>query len=191
MSTAKVELLDALAADAYAEGEFLLASGRTSSFFIDCKRVTLLASGHRLVGQACLEVIAEAWPEAKAVAGVALGGCPIASAVAFASALSDGSTLDAVYVRKAAKAHGSKKLIEGAQGLATNDPIVLLEDTVTTGGSSIKAVNALKEAGLNVAGVLALVDREEGAAQAFSAAGIDFSAMFSVRDVARRHKERA
>jgi orotate phosphoribosyltransferase len=112
-----------------------------------------------------------------AVAGVELGGCPLASAVAMTS-FGTKQPLDAVYVRKAAKGHGTKKLLEGADALEKGARLVILEDTVTTGGSTLRAVASIREAGFDVSGVLAVVDRSEGGSEAIREAGLYFSALF-------------
>ncbi len=177
------ELLKLIVERGYRRGEFTLASGRTSDFFIDCKPAVLSARGHVLVGDALLAAISKHASAAVAVAGVAVGGCALASAVATRSA--NGPGLDAVYVRKAAKGHGSQKRIEGADGLAEGASIVLVEDTVTTGGSSIRAAQALQEAGFGVACVIAIVDRQEGAAEAFEAASLPFQSLFTREDILR------
>jgi orotate phosphoribosyltransferase len=173
-----VDLLAMLRAHSYRKGTFQLASGRTSDFFIDCKTTVLRAEGHVLAGRALLEAIRSLDSNPVAVAGVALGGCPLASAVAYCS-MEEGCPIDAVYVRKSAKDHGTGRSIEGAGHLAAGAVMVLVEDTVTTGGSSLRAVEQLQKAGYNVAAVLALVDREEGAKAAFEAAGVPFRALYS------------
>lgn len=162
----------------YRKGTFQLASGRTSDFFIDCKTTVLRAEGHVLAGRALLKAIRALDAHVVAVAGVALGGCPLASAVAYCSA-EEGTPIDAVYVRKAAKEHGTGRRIEGAAHLPVGAVMVLVEDTVTTGGSSLRAVKELQSAGYKVAAVLALVDREEGAKAAFETAGVPFRALYS------------
>lgn len=177
-------LLDRLRANAYRRGTFRLASGRESDFFIDCKRVVLTAYGHYLAG---VTLFLELQDLARAhgleyVAGVELGGCPLASAVATISSI-NGLPLGALYVRKAPKDHGTGATVEG---LGPDGPgrsrVVLLEDVVTTGGSSIRAVEALRDAGCTVVGVVALVDRLEGAGAAFTAAGVPFRALFTRDD---------
>ena len=173
-----MELLAMLREHSYREGTFQLASGRTSDFFIDCKTSVLRADGHVLAGRALLEAIRALEPSPVAVAGVALGGCPLASAVALCSAL-DGDPIDAVYVRKTTKEHGTGRSIEGAAHLAPGSALVLVEDTVTTGGSSLRAVEQLRAAGFAVVAVLALVDREEGAHKTFEAADVPFRALYS------------
>ena len=171
-------LLAMLREHSYRKGTFQLASGRTSDFFIDCKTTVLRAEGHVLAGRALLDAIRSLDAEPVAVAGVALGGCPLASAVAYCS-VGDGPPIDAVYVRKSAKGHGTARSIEGAAHLTPGAPLVLVEDTVTTGGSSLRAVEQLQNAGFEVVAVLALVDREEGAKDAFAAAGVSFKALYS------------
>jgi orotate phosphoribosyltransferase len=174
-------LLALLHTHSFKRGRFTLASGRESDFFIDCKQTVLLAEGHALVAQLMLQSIERLPRSPQAVAGVALGGCPLASAVAMGSAGSH-RPLDAVYVRKSTKEHGSKRTLEGDGHLAQGAPIVVLEDTVTTGGSTLQAVERLRERGLDVVGVIALVDRREGGAQAIEAHGLHFSTIFGRED---------
>jgi orotate phosphoribosyltransferase len=157
-----------------------LASGRESDFFIDCKQAVLTAEGHALVGELLFEAL-EALPPCDVVAGVELGGCPLASAVALVS-FHRGKPLNAVYVRKEAKDHGSKRLVEGDKSLATGARVAMLEDVVTTGGSTLKAVEKLSSCGATVVGVVALVDRLEGGAEAIRAAGLPFVSICTRRD---------
>ena len=166
----------------FRRGRFVLSSGRHSDFFIDCKPVVLTAEGHALVGAALLQKIKDELSiDVDAVAGVELGGFPLASAVAAAS-WTKGKPLDAVYVRKAVKDHGTRKLIEGAGHLPTHANLVLFEDTITTGGSALRALQPLLEAGYSVSAVIALVDRLEGGAKAIRNAGIDFHALYTRHD---------
>ncbi|MCC6663970.1 MAG: orotate phosphoribosyltransferase [Polyangiaceae bacterium] len=148
----------------------ILASGRESDFFIDCKQSVLTAEGHALAGELMFNALSEI-PECDAVGGVELGGCPLASAVSLVS-FQRGRPLPALYVRKARKDHGSAKLVEGDKALRPGLRVALLEDVITTGGSSLKAVEALKSAGAEVVGILALVDREEGGAETIRDAGL-------------------
>ena len=149
----------------------LLASGKESDFFIDCKQTILTAEGHALVGELMFEAVRTTFPQAGGVAGVELGGCPLASSVALVSH-QRGHDLPAFYVRKDAKDHGTKKLVEGDKSLRPGLEIVMLEDVVTTGGSTLKAVDKLRAAGATVTGVVALVDRKEGGREAIEAAGL-------------------
>jgi len=148
----------------------VLASGKESDFFIDCKQTVLTAEGHALVGELMFALLAEL-PACDAVGGVELGGCPLASAVSLVSH-QKGRDLPAFYVRKARKDHGSSKLVEGDKSLFPGIRVVLLEDVVTSGGSSLSAVQALHAAGARVVGIAALVDRQEGGAEAIRAAGL-------------------
>ncbi len=163
-------LLALLKARSYERRRVTLASGRESDFFIDCKQSALTAEGHALIGELMLDAV-RTFPDCQAVAGVELGGCPLASAVSLLS-FQRGEPLDALYVRKEVKDHGSKKLVEGDKSLHSGLRVVLLEDVITTGGSSLKAKEKLEQAGACVLGIVALVDREEGGAEALLAAGV-------------------
>ncbi len=175
------QLLELLRERGFRRGSFVLSSGKESDFFIDCKPVALLARGHVLIGEALLERIRDLPGSLSAVAGVELGGCPLASAVAYASAESD-DPLDAVYVRKEAKAHGTRKVLEGVDGLTPGARLAIVEDTVTTGRSTLRAIDAVREAGFKVAGVVAVVDRLEGGAKVITDAGVSFSALYDRTD---------
>jgi orotate phosphoribosyltransferase len=174
-------LLELLRERSFARKKVVLASGRESDFFIDCKQAVLTAEGHKLVGEKML-CAARAFGDVVAVAGVELGGCPLASAVALTSALSGARPLDAIYVRKEAKDHGSRRHIEGDTRLGPGARIALLEDVITTGGSTLKAAEKLRAAGYEVAGVVALVDRLEGGREAIEAAGLRVIALYTRRD---------
>jgi orotate phosphoribosyltransferase len=177
---AHARLRELLRDRSFARRRVVLASGKESDFFIDCKQTVLTAEGHALVGELMLAALAEL-PSCDAVAGVELGGCPLASAVALTSHLR-GTPKDAVYVRKDAKDHGSKRLLEGDTRLANGAALVILEDVTTTGGSTLKAVEKLRAAGFRVSGVIALVDRLEGGRDAIEAAGLPFVALYTRRD---------
>jgi orotate phosphoribosyltransferase len=159
----------------------VLASGKESDFFIDCKQAVLTAEGHALVGPLMREAIAGFAVRAEAVAGVELGGCPLASAVAFAS-FEAGAPLDAVYVRKEAKDHGSKRLLEGDGRLVKGAHVAIVEDVITTGGSTLKAAEKLRAAGYEIAGVVALVDRLEGGRETLEGAGYAVTALYTRKD---------
>ncbi len=174
-------LLSLLRERSYARKRVVLASGKESDFFIDCKQTVLLAEGHALVGAALFEALSRLDPPPRAVAGVALGGCPLASSVALISQ-QRGAPLDAVYVRKATKGHGSARRVEGDSHLPPGARIAVVEDVVTTGGSTLEAVACLRAQGYEVCAVVALVDRREGGADAIEAAGIAFEALFGRED---------
>ncbi len=173
-------LLELLRTQAFERRKVVLASGRESDFFIDCKQAVLSAEGHALAGEVLLDALA-ALPSCVAVAGVELGGCPLASAVALTS-FRRGEPLDAVYVRKDAKDHGSRRLLEGNHRLPAGARIALLEDVVTTGGSTLKAAAKLQGAGYEVVSVVALVDRLEGGREAIEQAGHLLVALFTRED---------
>jgi len=181
MSKTERELLvDLLRERSFERKRVVLASGRESDFFIDCKQAALTAEGHALLGSLMFEAL-DALPRCEAVAGVELGGCPLASAVSLTSFVR-GRPLPAFYVRKEAKDHGSKRLVEGDRSLVPGMPIVMLEDVVTTGGSTLKAVEKLTAAGGRVVGVVAIVDRLEGGAEAIRAAGLPLVSLCTRRD---------
>ena len=150
-------------------GSFVLSSGRTSDLYIDARMTTMDPRGLALIGPLGLETIASAGWQAQSVGGLTLGADPIAYAIAYASATTD-TPLRAFTVRKEAKAHGTGKLIEGP--FVRGDRVVVIEDSITTGASALKAAAAIREQGGNVLGVLAVVDREEGGRAAIEADGL-------------------
>jgi orotate phosphoribosyltransferase len=168
--TGRARLIDLLRELSFERRKVILASGRESDFFIDCKQTILTAEGHALVGELMFQALGEL-PACDAVGGVELGGCPLASAVSLVS-FQKGRPLAGFYVRKERKDHGTAKLVEGDKSLRPGMRIALLEDVVTTGGSSLKAVETLKVAGAVVVGIIALVDRQEGGAETIRAAGL-------------------
>lgn len=173
------ELLQLLATLSFRQGRVKLASGRESDFFIDCKQAVLTAKGHALVGDLMLDALRQLSTGCDAVAGVELGGCPLASAVSLVS-YQRGRPLPALYVRKAVKDHGSRRMIEGP--LQPGMRVVILEDVVTTGGSTMHAVEMLRQAGANVVGVVVLVDRLEGGAEALSNSGLELMSLYTRHD---------
>jgi orotate phosphoribosyltransferase len=173
----RARLLELLRERSFARKRVVLASGKESDFFIDCKQTVLTAEGHALVG----ELMLDALPPCDAVAGVELGGCPLASAVSLVS-FQRGTPKDAVYVRKEAKDHGSKRDLEGNTRLSPGAKLVMLEDVTTTGGSTLKAVEKVRAAGYVIAGVVTLVDRMEGGREAIEAAGLPIVALYTRRD---------
>ena len=158
-------LLQRLAREAYRRGTFKLASGRQSEHYVNCKPVSLSGQGLALISRAMLAHVEE---DATAVAGLTLGADPLVSGVAMAAALS-GRPLDALIVRKQAKGHGTAAWLEGPLP-ETGSIVTVLEDVVTTGGSALKAVQQLQDAGYRVQRVITIVDREEGGAAAMESA---------------------
>ena len=172
-------LLQLLAERAYRHGSFTLASGRSSDHYVNCKPVSLSGEGLALLSARMLELVE---PEAVAVAGLTLGADPLVSGVAQAAALT-GRPLDALIVRKEAKGHGTGAWLEGPLP-AAGSRITVLEDVVTTGGSSLKAVKQLREAGYTVERVVTIVDRQEGGLEAMTAAGLELRSLFLLEEVA-------
>jgi len=162
-------LVQLLAARSARRGNFTLASGRQSSLYIDARLTTMTPDGQQLVGALGLRAILGAGWEADAVGGLTMGADPIAYAICHASAGSD-HPVRAFTVRKEAKAHGTGKLVEGPLG--SGDRAVVVEDTITTGGSAARAIDAVRQAGAVVLGVLALVDREEGGREHLESLGV-------------------
>lgn len=175
MTTATLSRLAELLADRSAKrGDFVLASGRRSSLYVDCRITTMSPEGQLLIGRAGLAALAASGWSVDAVGGLTLGADPIAYAIAHASALAAEAQrapmLRAFTVRKEAKQHGTGKLIEGP--FRSGDRVAVVEDVITTGGSALKAVDAVRQAGGEVVGVLALVDREEGGRERLEDAGL-------------------
>jgi len=175
----RLALLPLLASQAYRHGNFTLASGRSSHHYVNCKPVSLSGTGLALLGALMLEQV-EA--EARAVAGLTLGADPLVSAVAMMAALV-GQELNALIVRKEPKGHGTGAWLEGPLP-EPGSTITVLEDVVTTGGSSLKAVQQLREAGYTVNRVVTIVDRQEGGIEAMTAAGLELRSLFLLDEVA-------
>ena len=177
--TADDPLLELLALRAYRRGQFTLASGRSSEHYVNCKPVTLSGRGAQLLAPKLLALVE---PDAVAVAGLTLGADPMVSWVAHAAALG-GRELDALIVRKEAKGHGTGAWLEGPLP-APGALITVLEDVVTTGGSSLKAVRQLRDAGYNVNRVVTIVDREEGGDAAITADNLELISLYKLSEIA-------
>jgi orotate phosphoribosyltransferase len=149
-------------------GDFVLSSGARSPYYVDARTTTTHAEGQAVIGRLGLAAIRAAGLHPAAVGGLTLGADPVAYAIAHASWIA-GDPVNAFTVRKEPKAHGTGKRVEGC--FAAGDEVVVIEDTVTTGGSALKAIAAVEAEGGNVLAVLALVDREEGGREAIEAAG--------------------
>lgn len=140
-------------------GDFVLASGQRSSYYIDCRLTTMSAEGQVLIGRLGLAALQAAGWQPRSIGGLTMGADPVAYAIAAAS-WSTGSPIDAFSVRKEPKGHGTGRLIEG--NFQAGDRVVVVEDVITSGGSAERAISAVVEAGGQVLGVLAVVDREQG-----------------------------
>ncbi len=174
-------LLQLLCEKSFRAGKVVLASGKTSDFYIDCRQTSLSAEGHLLIGRLLFNLVCEKFPKVVAVGGPTLGADPLVSAVSLTSQI-EGHPLQGFLVRKASKGHGTGAWIEGMANLAAGDPVVLLEDVVTSGGSALGALARVEQAGLNVRGVVVLVDRLEGGRQAIEQAGHEFYSLFTRSD---------
>lgn len=174
------QLAALLTARSVSLGEFTLASGRRSSYYIDARRTTMSAAGLHLIGRLGLRSIREAGWEAAAVGGLTLGADPVAYAIARASCDAP-PIIDAFTVRKEAKSHGARRLVEGC--FAPGIPVVVVEDVVTTGQSALRAIEAVQSEGGTVVGVVAVIDREEGGGGAIAAAGYPLRSLVTLADL--------
>ena len=181
----RTRLLDLLATRSARRGTFTLASGRQSDLYIDCRPTTMFPEGLASIGPLGLHAIGERGWRPDSVGGLTLGADPVSYAIAYASQLA-GMPVRAFTVRKEAKTHGTGKVIEGA--FEANDRVVVVEDVITTGGSALRAVEAVRAAGGTVVGVLAVVDREEGGREAIQAAGLEVDALVLASEIVARMK---
>jgi len=183
MSPERAKLLQVLAEKSFRLGQFKLSSGGTSDYYIDCRTTTLDSQGARLTGQVFWqEIQARDW-RPQAIGGLTMGADPIVSAVAVVSGQVHG-----FLVRKAEKQHGTGQRIEGFRQKGAR--VVIVDDVCTTGGSTIQAIEAAREFGFEVAGVMCLVEREEAGGRAnveTAAAPAPFLALFTANDVRREH----
>jgi len=176
LSGERAELLQRIKDDAVVHGRVVLSSGKEADYYVDLRRVTLAGNAAPLVGRVMLDLTSD-W-DYDAVGGLTLGADPVAAAMLHAAA-GAGRKLDAFVVRKEGKAHGLQRRIEGPD--VTGRRVLAVEDTSTTGGSVLTAVESLREAGAEVVGVAVIVER--GAADAVAAAGLDYRAAFSLSDL--------
>jgi orotate phosphoribosyltransferase len=170
------EFLELLKKYAYKKGEFTLSSGKTSEHYVNCKPVTLTGRGLTLVSMMLLEHV-----QTQVVAGLTLGADPLVSGVAVCSAL-DGRMVNALIVRKEPKGHGTEAWIEGLLP-PEGTKVTVLEDVVTTGGSAIKAVEKLRDAGYVVERVVAILDRQEGGKDAMIEANLELISLFQLSEL--------
>jgi len=182
-SAPRDQLRDLIRDLAVVHGKVTLASGREADYYVDLRRVTLHHRAAPLIGHLLLDALEEAGfgpADVDAVGGLTLGADPVATAILHAAA-SRGLDLDAFVVRKESKAHGLQRRIEGPD--VAGRTVVAVEDTSTTGGSVMTAVEALREAGATVAAVAVIVDRDTGAREVIEAAGLPYLALFSLQDL--------
>jgi orotate phosphoribosyltransferase len=183
MSSSRQNLLRTLAHKSFRLGEFKLSSGGTSDYYIDCRTTTLDATGSRLTGEVFYEEIKQRGWKAQAIGGLTMGADPIVVAVSVVS-----GELDGFLVRKAEKQHGTGQRMEGFREKGAR--VVIVDDVCTTGGSTIQAIEAAREFGFEVVGVMCLVEREEakGRPNVEKAAGAaPFVSIFTANDVRKEH----
>jgi orotate phosphoribosyltransferase len=179
VTDARSQLIDYIARDAVFHGDFTLTSGRKASYYIDLRKVSLDHRVAPLIGQVMVDLIADI-PEVAAVGGLTMGADPIAAAVLHQGA-ARGKSYDAFVVRKEPKDHGRGKQVEGPD--LAGKRVVVLEDTSTTGGSPLKAIEALLAVGAEIAAVAVVVDRDTGAKQVIEAAGYPYFAAIGLADL--------
>jgi orotate phosphoribosyltransferase len=183
METSRQELLRLLAAKSFRLGEFKLSSGGTSDYYIDCRTTTLHARGSRLTGEVFFDEIRQRGWKPQAIGGLTMGADPIVTAVSVVS-----GELHGFLVRKAEKQHGTGQRIEGFREKGAR--VVIVDDVCTTGASTVQAIEAAREFGFEIVGVMCLVEREEARGRAGvekAAAGATFVAIFTARDVRAQH----
>jgi orotate phosphoribosyltransferase len=170
---------------------FKLASGKMSSYYFNCKPTTLNSEGMYLIGNLLHDHIKNrtSWKKAKAVGGLTLGADPISNAIAYTFYLK-GEQVESFVVRKEPKKHGTMLWVEGNVGKGDN--VIIIEDVITTGGSTIKAIDRAKKCGLNVLGVIVLIDRQEGGKEKIEAKGVKVEALLTreeIFDVYRKERK--
>jgi orotate phosphoribosyltransferase len=178
----RARLIEIIKARSFQSGKDVkLASGRTSTYYFNMKPTMLDAEGAHVIATLILSAIAGL--EADLIGGLEMGAVPLAAAVAAVSH-AQGRPINAFFVRKQAKEHGTKSLIEGLPNGESlkGKRVVVVEDVTTTGGSAIKAAEALRAEGADVVGVVTVIDREEGAGDAFAAAGLTLTPILTLTD---------
>ena len=172
----KRRLARLLVEKSYREGDFVLASGRRSDYYFDCRVTALHAEGSWLIGTLFNHMLSEM--DIKGVGGMTMGADPLVAATTVISH-EQGSPLNGLLVRKEAKGHGTGQYVEGLGNFSTGDRVAMLEDVVTTGGSLLKACDRICDAGLSIVAVCAILDREEGGREKLREAGYDLLALFT------------
>ncbi|HEU0012561.1 MAG TPA: orotate phosphoribosyltransferase [Longimicrobium sp.] len=178
--SARERLLALLLERSFRTGDFVLASGARSTYYIDCRTTTTHAEGQALVGRLGLELLRSAGLRPAAVGGLTMGADPVAYAIAHAS-WDAGPPVNAFSVRKEPKAHGTGRRVEGC--FAAGDAVVVVEDVITSGKSALQACDAVEAEGGTVLGVIALVDREAGGRRAIEARGCPVHVLYRVGEL--------
>lgn len=178
----RTELARLLYSKSYREGNFTLTSGKKSDYYFDCKQTALHPLGGYLIGKLFLEIIHEQKMNVLGVGGMTLGADPLVSAVTVLSHL-EKTPLPGFIIRKEAKGHGTNAYLEGMANFEPGFKVCLLEDVVTTGGTLLTACQRVKEAGLEIEGILCVLDREEGGRENISRAGYDLISIFTRKEL--------
>lgn len=181
MEKERKRLLELLRTKAYQKKRVILASGKESDFYIDCREVTLHPEGGYLVGKIIYNILKETGERIDGVGAVPVGAIPIASAVSIISQI-EGSPVPAFVIRKELKSHGTGKWIEGSGNLKPGARVAIMEDVITTGGSLLQAAEIAERNDLRVALVVALVDREEGGRETIESKGYKVISLFRKSD---------
>lgn len=176
----KRRLARLLVEKSYREGDFVLASGRRSDYYFDCRVTALHAEGSWLIGTLFNNMLRDL--DIKGVGGMTMGADPLVSATTVISH-EQGRPLHGLLVRKEAKSYGTGQSVEGLGNFSAGDSVAMLEDVVTTGGSLLKACDRVRDAGLCIAAVCAILDREEGGREKLQAAGYDLLALFTRKEL--------
>jgi orotate phosphoribosyltransferase len=174
-------LLEMMRTLSFERRQVTLSSGKPSDFYVDSKQTVLTAEGHFLAGQLFLHLVEARCPEVEAIGGLTMGADPLASAVATLSFLA-GRPRHAFYVRKEPKGHGTANWIEGTKSLRAGMPVAIVEDVVTTGASTLRAIERARLHQLDVRHVLALVDRQEEGGREAIEKEAPLTALFAKRD---------
>ena len=172
------QLIELIREQALQFGQFTLASGKQASYYLDCRKVTLDARGAKLIAAGMLDLLADDLPDL--VGGMAIGADPITAAILTLAGMR-GLPLRGIIVRKESKAHGTGKFVEGP--FVEGETVVIVEDVVTTGGSSLLAIERCEAVGLKVERVLAIVDRLEGGNEAFAERGYELTTLLTIEDL--------
>ncbi len=180
MDSKRAELKRILLKLSVRTGNFVLSSGKSSTFYVDARLTTMSPEGMALIGHLGLDTIRDRDWDAESVGGLTLGADPVSFAISYTSATTE-KPLRAFTVRKEAKQHGTGRLIEGP--FRNGDRVVVVEDVITTGKSALQAIDSITSMNGNILGVLSLVDREDGGREAIEARGYQVSSLFKISEL--------
>jgi orotate phosphoribosyltransferase len=188
-SDLREELAELLCQRSLHSGDFELASGQSASVYVDVKKTALTGRGARLVGRSLWQLAQKASDGAAGVGGLTLGADPLVTAISMA-AWDDGRDLAAVIVRKETKEHGTQQYIERPDTLCKGDEIIAVDDVITTGGSTLQAIDRMRSAGFTVGHAICVVDREDAGPKSLASAGVEMHRLFTLSELLefRGHK---